>query len=160
MFSIKEQAETYRLGLLIGYFKVEDVIHWSDSTILNEDIPDIGVINVSYAESKGINEVIATLENVKGKIDTDHPTKALLGLIFKKFISQEETVYKTTRKLYTLSQYISPLSISEDILYELISMEDVFSIYGEKSVSLKILELLKCYEVFADDFINSLSKNY
>ena len=152
MLTVKEQSEVYRLGLLIGYFKINEVIHWADSIILIEDYPDVGVVDVSLAGGKGVNEVISQLDNVKGKMNVSIPAKTLLGLLLRKLINHEDTVFEIARKLYVLSQNISTNSLSEDLLRELIVMEDIFYIYGEESVKLKVIDLLKDFEVYADDF--------
>lgn len=152
MLNIKEQAEVFKLGLLIGYFKTEEVIQWADNILATEDNPDLGVIDVAFSGSKGINEVITQLDNFKGKMNISTPVKTLLGLLYKKLIDQKSTVIEITRKLYILSQYIPPNSLDKDIIFRLTAMEDIFHVYGAESVVIQIEDLLKDFEVLANDF--------
>ena len=52
----KEVAEFFRLGLRLWLFDTLPVIKWADSMIQQEDRPDICIIDVSRAGSRGINE--------------------------------------------------------------------------------------------------------
>lgn len=152
MFTIKEQSEVFKLGLLVGYFKTKEVIHWANNILATEDNPDLGVIDVAFSGSKGINEAITQLDNIKGKMDIRTPVKTLLGLLYNELILQKSTVIEVARKLYVLSEYIPPDSLDKDILFKLMAMEDIFHLYGAESVSMQIKDLLKEYEVLANNF--------
>lgn len=152
MFNIKEQAEVFKLGLLVGFFKTEEVIRWADSILAAEDNPHLGVIDVAFAGSKGINEIITQLDNIKDQINVSIPVQTLLGFLYKELIDQKSTVVEVARKLYVLSQYLPPNSLDKDLLFRLVAMEDIFHIYGAENVSNQIKDLLKKYEVLANDF--------
>ncbi len=152
MLNIKEQAEIYKIGLMIGYFKAVDVISWVDNIIANNKNPDSGIIEISLSGSKGINAVISQLDNIKGKTNNNVQVKTILGLLYKDLISKYDTVFEMARKLYVLSQYIPNNSLEDDEMLKLRAMEDIFHIYGAESVSVQISNLLKKYEIFADNF--------
>lgn len=152
MISLKEQAEIFRLGLLIGNFSVKDVITWADYLIEYEDSPEMGLIEVSLSESKGINDVIAHLDNINGKYNHTIPIKTILGLLYKELSLNEEIVSEIARKLYVLSLNISPTDLEEDKINQMNTMDDIFYISGWEDVAMQIKDLLEEYEEYADNF--------
>jgi hypothetical protein len=158
MLTLKEQAEVYRLGLLIGYFKLSDAIVWSDYFIENTETVDVSVINVSLSCSKGINEVISQLDNVYGKHDQTIPVKTILGLLYKQLLEGEHRVHDIVEKLYTLSHYVTKAQVDEEIAYFMNVADDIFHIYGVNEVTLRLKDLISVYEANADTFIATVHK--
>ena len=67
--TLKEQAEIYRSGLMLGLFEVPEVIAWCDAIITAESSPDIRIIEASIFGSKGANAVANALKEVGGEFD-------------------------------------------------------------------------------------------
>lgn len=158
MLNLKEQAEVYKLGLLIGYFKIEDVILWADFVIENDENPNLVIIDVSLSGKKGINEVVSQLGNINGKIDINTPVKTILGLLYKDLVNENISVYEIARKLYVLSNNIPSDSLGDAKRFTLNTLEDYLALYGLKNVTIQIIELLKEYEIYADNFIKYILK--
>lgn len=79
---MKEQAEVYRVGLLLGLFKLSDVISWCDSIIMAEASPDVAIIEASISGSKGINAVSNALSEVNGEFNKRLVTKVIFRSMY------------------------------------------------------------------------------
>ena len=82
MRSQKEQAEIYRIGLMLGFVPVPEVIAWCDAIIMAESSPDIGVIEASISGSRGRNAVASALFEVGGEADEQSVIKEILGEMY------------------------------------------------------------------------------
>ncbi|MBJ8106904.1 MULTISPECIES: hypothetical protein [Bacillus cereus group] len=94
MVKTKEMAEVFRIGLQIGLFSKNDVINWADHTIETLDSPVNEIIDVSLSSNDKLVDIASKLKNIKGRYDEKLPVKIILGLLWEKFIINEENVLK------------------------------------------------------------------
>ncbi|MFJ7033924.1 hypothetical protein ACIQUE_23610 [Bacillus cereus] len=94
MVNIKVIAEVFRIGLQIGLFSKTEVIEWADHTIETLDSPSIEIIEVSLSSNDKLVNIVSKLKNIKGTSDQKLPVKIILGLLWEKFMINEENVLK------------------------------------------------------------------
>ncbi|WP_368937185.1 hypothetical protein [Bacillus sp. SH8-8] len=94
MTNIKIKAEVLSIGLQIGLFSKTEIIDWADQTIEALDSPSIEIIEVSLSSNDKLVDIVPKLKNVKGMYDKKLPIKIILGLLWDKFILNEENVLK------------------------------------------------------------------
>ncbi|UDV85104.1 hypothetical protein [Bacillus cereus] len=94
MVNIKVIAEVLRIGLQIGLFSKTEVIEWADHTIETLDSPSIEIIEVSLSSNDKLVDIVSKLKNIKGTSDQKLPVKIILGLLWEKFMINEENVLK------------------------------------------------------------------
>ncbi|NIL29089.1 hypothetical protein [Bacillus thuringiensis] len=94
MDNIKIIAEVLSIGLQIGLFSKTEIIDWADQTIEALDSPSIKIIEVSLSSNDKLVDIVPKLKNVKGTYDKKLPVKIILGLLWDKFILNEENVLK------------------------------------------------------------------
>lgn len=100
---MKERAEAYRAALLLGIIQIKDVTAWCDSIIIEEELPDIAIIEASISGSKGVNAVADALSGVKGESDKRVVTKRIFGCMYD-FVSQDrKQAPKVARQLYHMA---------------------------------------------------------
>ncbi|MDA2439104.1 hypothetical protein PDN50_22715 [Bacillus cereus] len=92
MDNIKITAEVLSIGLQIGLFSKIEIIDWADQTIEALDSPSIEIIEVSLSSNDKLVDIVPKLKNVKGTYDKKLPVKIILGLLWDKFILNEENV--------------------------------------------------------------------
>ncbi|MDF9545814.1 hypothetical protein [Bacillus cereus] len=92
MDKIKIIAEVLSIGLQIGLFSKIEIIDWADQTIEALDSPSIEIIEVSLSSNDKLVDIVPKLKNVKGTYDKKLPVKIILGLLWDKFILNEENV--------------------------------------------------------------------
>ncbi|UPW84372.1 hypothetical protein [Lysinibacillus sp. Ag94] len=86
--NIKVTAEVYRLGIMIGFYTVPDVIKWADHVIERFDNPPYEVIAISLSSQEKPIDVCSKLKLFNGGLTNDDlPSKILLGLLNEYFIS-------------------------------------------------------------------------
>ncbi|HDR6758808.1 TPA: hypothetical protein QCV70_005825 [Bacillus cereus] len=85
-------AEVLSIGLQIGLFSKIEIIDWADQTIEALDSPSIEIIEVSLSSNDKLVDIVPKLKNVKGTYDKKLPVKIILGLLWDKFILNEENV--------------------------------------------------------------------
>jgi hypothetical protein len=100
----KEVAEFFRLGLRLGLFDTSPIIKWADSIIEQEDKPDISIIDVSLAGSRGINETITCLGEIKGHLREDVPVELLLAYFRRKLVSGQLNIDSVAAMFYSLAK--------------------------------------------------------
>jgi hypothetical protein len=94
MVNIKITAEVFRIGLQIGLFSKTEVIKWADHTIETLDSPSNEIIEVSLSSNDKLVDIVSKLKNIKGTYDKKLPVKIILGLLWEKFMINEENVLK------------------------------------------------------------------
>ncbi|HDR7760976.1 hypothetical protein CN454_29475 [Bacillus cereus] len=94
MDNMKIIAEVLSIGLQIGLFSKTEIIDWADQTIEALDSPSIEIIEVSLSSNDKLVDIVPKLKNVKGTYDKKLPVKIILGLLWDKFILNEENVLK------------------------------------------------------------------
>lgn len=100
---MKEQAEFYRVGLLLGSLKLADVIAWCDSIIMAEALPDINIIEASISGSKGVNAVADALSQVRGDFDKSAVTRRIFRSMFDLVSQDRKQAPKIARQLYHMA---------------------------------------------------------
>lgn len=109
-YSTKEIAEIFRNALLISLINVEDVIRYIDAYILENERPDLIMMEVSLYGNEGINGTISRLERVKGEFNELKVIKTILGLCYIRFLNNA-AIKDITYKLYSYS-----LNLNEDVI--------------------------------------------
>lgn len=94
MVNMKIIAEVFRIGLQISLFSKTEVIKWADHTIETLDSPSIEIIEVSLSSNDKLVDIISKLKNIKGTYNQKLPVKIILGLLWEKFMINEENVLK------------------------------------------------------------------
>ncbi|PEM59840.1 hypothetical protein CN539_22030 [Bacillus toyonensis] len=94
MVNIKIIAEVFRIGLQIGLYSKTEVIEWADHTIETLDSPSNEIIEVSLSSNDKLVDIVSKLKNIKGTYDKKLPVKIILGLLWEKFMINEENVLK------------------------------------------------------------------
>ncbi|MGE7885167.1 hypothetical protein [Bacillus sp. NPDC094077] len=94
MVNIKIIAEVFRVGFQIGLFSKTEVIEWADHTIETLDSPSIEIIEVSLSSNDKSVDIVSKLKNIKGTYNKKLPVKIILGLLWEKFMINEENVLK------------------------------------------------------------------
>ncbi|ENQ3113183.1 hypothetical protein ACEOWI_004528 [Bacillus cereus] len=102
MGNIKIIAEVLSIGLQIGLFSKTEIIDWADQTIETLDSPSIEIIEVSLSSNDKLVDIVPKLKNVKGTYDKKLPVKIILGLLWDKFILNEENVLKIKPFIFNL----------------------------------------------------------
>ncbi|WP_416728696.1 hypothetical protein [Fictibacillus sp. JL2B1089] len=102
---IKVQAEIYRLGLFIGFFKMKHVIEWADQLIEKLDQPPYEILEISLSSNSTIASVCSKLTDVKGKYDQALPIQGILSLLHDELI-QTSDVTQICTYMYRLVGHI------------------------------------------------------
>lgn len=95
---IKEEAELYRLLLITGFAKCEEVVAWADKIIETTENPPDQVIEISITTK--INDIISMLGQIKGDYDFNAIFKKFLGTLFERLSLDSAVAAKLAHKLY------------------------------------------------------------
>ncbi|MCL1696992.1 MULTISPECIES: hypothetical protein [unclassified Lysinibacillus] len=152
---IKVTAEVYRLGILIGFYTVQDIIKWADNVIERLDHPPYEVIEVSLSSQKKPIDVCSKLKLFnEGLNNDDLPSKILLGLLNDYFLSTNNA----SDVFSMLTRLIDHLQLEESnewIEREMVYLSDAFyladqHIYGDlKEVENNLKNFLSKFEAYA-----------
>jgi hypothetical protein len=151
---LKVNAEVYRLGLLIGYHSVQDVVKWADKQIEILEKPPIEIIEVSLSSKAKPVDVCSKLKLVKGDIEDELTIKIMLGLLNDSLYKKDKSTSDISNMLYLLSQHIP--NNSEWIIAEIMYISDEFylaeeTIYGDL---FEVIEKLKKFLIQFDKYVN------
>lgn len=100
---MKEQAEFYRRGLLLGLIDPADVVAWCDSIIMAEESPDIGIIEASISGSHGVYAIASALTHVEGEFDPRAVTKRIFRSMCDLVRQDRKQAPKVARQLYRMA---------------------------------------------------------
>lgn len=145
MIGIKERAEVYKLGLLIGYFRLEEFFEWIDETIDKEESPDIGLIEIAYLNNRDIKDIISLIGEISGDYNPKIPARILLGLMYKDFLDKKISLNVMTDKLYSLSLHLTEKNLDTSIIHEFNIIDDYCYIYTDDQTKQKLDDLLNQY---------------
>ena len=154
--TLKEISEVFRFGLMIGHFRLEDVLQWVDLQIANADAPNIYLTEISFVGSKGVNEVISKLADVVGEQDIRKPAQIILGLINQELSLCRSSLDTITYRLYSLSNILTEHNVDKAILSELRVMDDYHHIYSQEEIRDRVQQLLEKYEDIAEQFTSQV----
>ncbi|HFJ9441162.1 hypothetical protein [Bacillus sp. ABP14] len=157
MSNIKIIAEVLSIGLQIGLFSKTEIIDWADQTIEALDSPSIEIIEVSLSSNDKLIDIVPKLKNVKGTYDRKLPVKIILGLLWDKFILNEENVLKIKPFIFNLihNNCCEGFSYVDEQLYNF--NEDINlaadNIYGNlEDISQELKSFLSPYKDFSKYF--------
>ncbi|WP_242290281.1 hypothetical protein [Bacillus cereus group sp. BfR-BA-01319] len=158
MANIKIIAEVLSIGLQIGLFSKTEIIDWADQTIEALDSPSIEIIEVSLSSNDKLVEIVPKLKNVKGTYDKKLPIKIILGLLWDKFILNEENVLKIKPFISNLihNNCCEGFSYVDEQLYNFNEEINLASdnIYGNlEDISQELKSFLFPYKEFSNYFI-------
>ncbi|MGF9814389.1 hypothetical protein [Bacillus toyonensis] len=105
MVNIKIIAEVFRIGLQIGLFSKTEVIEWADHRIETLDSPSNEIIEVSLSSNDKLVDIVSKLKNIKGTYDKKLPVKIILGLLWEKFMINEDNVLRIQPFISNLVHY-------------------------------------------------------
>ncbi len=152
---IKVTAEVYRLGILIGFYTVQDIIKWADNVIERLDHPPYEVIEVSLSSQKKTIDVCSKLKLFnEGLNNDDLPSKILLGLLNDYFLSTNNAS-DVFSMLTRLIDHLQLEESNERIEREMVYLSDAFyladqHIYGDlKEVENNLKNFLSKFEAYA-----------
>ncbi|MBZ4223891.1 hypothetical protein LAE98_17835 [Bacillus wiedmannii] len=153
MVNIKVIAEVLRIGLQIGLFSKTEVIEWADHTIETLDSPSIEIIEVSLSSNDKLVDIVSKLKNIKGTYDKKLPVKIILGLLWEKFMINEENVLKIQPFISNLihNNCCEGFSSVDEQLYNFNEEINLAAdnIYGNlEDISQEIKSFLSLYEDF------------
>lgn len=153
-------AEVYRLGLLIKFFKVEEVINWVDKVIEISNVEYIPykLFDLSLARDK--KEILDILDSIKGEFEEGLPTKIMLGLLYRKWeVENFKTIIEMANNLaYVLRRY----GEEDDLLFSVITAHvdqynGALGGYGDSSCS---EEAIKGYVYSATETLKEVLSEY
>ncbi|TQR30098.1 hypothetical protein C7Y47_16575 [Lysinibacillus sphaericus] len=156
---IKVTAEVYRLGIIIGFYTVQDVIKWADNVIERLDNPPYEVIAISLSSQEKPIDVCSKLNLFKGGLNNDDlPSKILLGLLNDYFISSNN-LSDVFSMLFRLSDHLQLEDSNKWIEVEMNYLSDAFyladqNIYGDLN---EVGTNLKNYLSQFGDYVKYLS---
>lgn len=157
MGNIKIIAEVLSIGLQIGLFSKTEIIDWADQTIEALDSPSIEIIEVSLSSNDKLVDIVPKLKNVKGTYDKKLPVKIILGLLWDKFILNEENVLKIKPFIFNLihNNCCEGFSYVDEQLYNFNEEINLAAdnIYGNlEDISQELKSFLSSYKDFSKYF--------
>ncbi|AOY15919.1 hypothetical protein BGI23_12100 [Bacillus sp. ABP14] len=157
MNNIKTTAEVLSIGLQIGLFSKTEVIDWADHTIETLDSPSIEIIEVSLSSNDKLIDIVPKLKNIKGTYDKKLPIKIILGLLWDKFILNEENVLKIKPFIFNLihNNCCEEFSYVDEQLYNFNEEINLAAdnIYGNlEDISQELKSFLSPYKDFSKYF--------
>jgi hypothetical protein len=103
MDELKATSAYYKLCLLTGLVEVQEVIAWADAIIMAEDAPDISLIEVSMAGSRGLQALTNALEDVRGDYDKERVTKSVFTRMLDLTLREERSPAQIARALFVMA---------------------------------------------------------
>ncbi|KWU58966.1 hypothetical protein AWW70_19215 [Bacillus mycoides] len=154
MVNIKIIAEVFRIGLQIGLFSKTEVIEWADHTIETLDSPSNEIIEVSLSSNDKLVDIVSKLKNIKGTYDKKLPVKIILGLLWEKFMMNEENVLRIQPFISNLVHYncCEGFNYEDEQLYNFNEEINLAAdnIYGDlEDISQEIKRFLSIYKDFS-----------
>lgn len=156
MISLKEKAEIYSIGLIIGLFSIDDVTKWIDFAIENESNIDYSLIEVSLNSKKNPEDIVHNLKNIEGNANPKIVVNAIIGLLSKMFDEDNSSGAEIARMLHRLIQNIDAGVMDNQSVSKINSIDDGFylaeqNIYGYvKDMLLELKDFLKDYKKYVD----------
>lgn len=100
---LREEAETLRLGLLMGLVEPEEVVAWADRVIIELAAPPIEVIDIAMASRQPADEVARLLARVPGPADFTAAAHRALGILQERFLAGNLPLEVVADMLYVYS---------------------------------------------------------
>jgi hypothetical protein len=100
---VKETAEYFHYGLMLGLHSVRDAMAWIDTIIDAEPVPDIALIEASLSGSRGPRAVADWLAQVPGEFDKQKVAKLLMRAMLERLNQDPEQAQRIARWLYEMA---------------------------------------------------------
>ncbi|MCC7385260.1 MAG: hypothetical protein IT384_25655 [Deltaproteobacteria bacterium] len=109
MLKIQEQAEVFRLGMIIGIFEPSEAIAWADRVIGEEAKPDNAILEVSMAAGANTAAMVSLLRDAAGEHTPGKPRDVLFGILAQQLSKNQADAPAIAAQLKTLrSAYDAP----------------------------------------------------
>ena len=162
---IKEKAEYFRLGLMLGVYTVSDVVRWADSEIQRQDKLPYIFIKLSLMERSGPKDVRAKLNEFPGCVDKFKVLRKilpkLLGPMYLQLSHHPEYGPTLANNLYQvyleLDQEFGHFSLPED-LYPMLVLDDQY-LYAQQGTGTE-QEVLQDFLVFLKPYAEALNESF
>ena len=155
---IKEKAEFFRIGLILGVHTVSDVVEWADSEIQHQDKPPNIFIELSLMGNSGSADVRTKLNEFPGTVDKSKVLHKILSKLLEPMYHElaqhpeyGPTLAERLYKIYlALEQEFGHFNVPRD-LYPMLVLNDQYRLaqqgtYGtEQGVLQDFLTFLKPY---------------
>ena len=158
MLFLKDEAEIFRIGLIIGYFTKDDVINWADRIIETNENVEYEIIEISLLSNSSKADIASKLREVKGILNEQLIINVLLGLLSYGYNSNKFSEDEICTFLYHLVSNKIDISISNDIEQNINHLSDGYylateGIYGDlKEICKELNEFLDLYTEYAEEF--------
>lgn len=142
---IKEDAEFFRLGLLSGYIKADEVITWADSIIAQDETPVYEILEVSTAT--GFDDLIVKLSRVAGQYEWDRVLRRFFYVLHTTLSQNHEYATRIAHVLYN-AMLEHEQKFLPDIQHSIYYFDDGFDladsgVYGNReSLTQELLDFL------------------
>lgn len=158
MLTLKNEAEIYRIGLIIGYFVKCDVIDWVDKLIDTQESVEYEFIELSLLASSSKIEIASKLFDIKGIANEQIIINVFLGLCSSSYNSNEFNEDEICTFLYRLISSKIDISISSEIEETIHYLSDGYylateGIYGSlEDICSELKKFLDKYTAYAKEF--------
>lgn len=158
MISLKNEAEIYRVGLIIGYFVKDDVIRWADKIIETQENYPYEIIEVSLLGNSSKPDIASKLSEITGIANHELILCVLFGLCSNSYKTNKFTADEICTLLYRLVSTKTDISMSQEIEQKIHYLSDGYylaseGIYGNlKDICDDLKEFLDRYEAYAKEF--------
>lgn len=158
ILSLKNEAEIFRIGLIMGYFTKNDVIDWADKIIETQDEVEYEIIEVSLLVNSSKANIASKLKEVKGIIDGSLVINILLGLCSSSYNSKKFSIGEICGFLYSLVSNTTCIPIDSEIERIIHFLSDGYylateGIYGELTdVTRELKSFLDQYTAYSTEF--------
>jgi hypothetical protein len=102
--------QSYRVGLIIGYFTREEVVHWLDSVIAQtpaENLPT-EFFDISFSKERALDSIVFSLKKIPGECDERGGHRTLLGMLYSELASDEGKVPLVIEYMDRLARELGP----------------------------------------------------
>lgn len=157
MFSLKDEAEIYRIGLTIGYFTKSDIVLWADKMIENKENIEYEIIEVSLLANSNKADIASKLNEVRGVSDQQLIINVLLGLCSRSYNKGRFSADEICTFLYRLVSTKTDIFISCDIKQKIHYLSDGYYLATEgiyedlNNICRELKEFLDQYAEYAKD---------
>jgi hypothetical protein len=101
--NLKETAEYYRVGVLVGFVRMADAIAWTDSVIAAEDDPDIALIEASMCGHKRPEDFASALAQLAGVANRNTVIQRLLKSMYDAVVQDKSQAQHIAHCLYMMA---------------------------------------------------------
>lgn len=158
VLSLKDEAEIFRIGLIIGYFTKKDVINWTDKVIETQENDEYEIIEASLLEHSSKADIASKLAEIKGVTNNKYNINVVLGVCSASYRSNKFTEDEIFTMLYKLISALN-ISIDSEIWQSIDRLSDGYylateGIYGfPEDIRKELTEFLDRFYPYAQEFV-------